>query len=182
MTTTNITNVPSDDKIRFLSDCARWVKGTIFQGERLLCVLIQRDIDIYKCEEDFFVFALDRAVFMLKQLTKSDSDFKIFIDEIDNAVGLDNIKDVRDMITHIDEYAKGKGRNQKRFVHEVNEKPTAFQNTKIMTDATSTISFVGEKQENSLIGGRLNIQKSIAVMKKIYPSIESLCMNKRFQI
>ena len=169
-----------DHNFMFLSDSARWVKGAIFQGERLLSYTnAQYDMEIHKCEEDFFVFALDRAIFMLKQTAKANPEFSVFVSEIERKIGSDIVKDVRDMRTHIDEYAKGTGRHQDKFLHKSENVSSPDGNIFIGTvvaDVTSTIVF----EDRYLIGGRLNVQEAIKVLREVYPSVEALATKKRF--
>jgi hypothetical protein len=58
-------------KSLFIYDSLRWVKYAILQGEHLLSYKCDSDIDMSECEEDIFVFALDRAIFTLKEDSKS---------------------------------------------------------------------------------------------------------------
>jgi hypothetical protein len=178
---TNIRQNNYDERIMFLSNSVRWVKGAIFQGERLLYSRNSRNnIELHKCEEDYFVFALDRAIFMLKHTSKIYPEFIVYVNEIENRIGPGLVKDMRDMLTHIDEYAKGGGRHPDKYMHTSKNVSSPDGNVLIGTltsDVTSTIVF----SDRYLIGGRLNVQEAIRVLQEVFPSIESLCMQMRFE-
>jgi hypothetical protein len=197
---TNNQNGPDESEWLTLHNSIKWINGAIFQGDRLLNIsnkindlyasiretennsnsnfLIMQKIkslnEECKIEEEFFLFAIDRAIFSLKEATKCYSEFSSFLTEIENALGAGNVKDVRDMRTHIDKYAKGKGNVQDRFIYKSSDdlypsKP--FADHLFAADATSTIVLDGVY----LIGGRVNVQIAMETLKKIQPSIQEAC-------
>lgn len=193
-------NESNKDQWLVLHNAIQWVKGAIFQGDRHIGISdtinslnlsiikttnnpnaffqvmhqIEPLREICKFEEELFVFAIDRAVFSLKEAAKFYSEFNNFVTVIENALGAGNVKDVRDMRTHIDKYSKGRGNAQDRFIYESPDdlfpsKP--FADHLFAADATSTIIIDGQY----LIGGRVNVQKSIEILKRLQPSIQETC-------
>ena len=115
-----------------------------------------------KMEEEFFVYAVSRAVFLIGIVGKEHPEYLDLLNQIDKAVGLKSIKDLRDMRTHIDAYEAGTGRNQSDFMHSYVPQ--------ISCAPTATI-ILGE---NYLIGGRLNAMPTILLFKSLLPKIIKL--------
>ena len=192
----------------FLHNSKLWAKGAIFQGKRLLLtseqsrhllnlIFSSRDSeeqgdwrfyqeqhseisDICRYEDDFFVLALYNTIFYLSKVADTFAEFKIIVDEIEAVNGEGQIKDIRDMRVHINEYIKGKGFAKERFIYESPEDlypvkkqnvigTNTFENCEHMfaSDATGTIIL----PDAYLIGGRINVQKTIAVLEKLLPDI-----------
>ena len=190
---------PTEPQWIALDGSENWAKCTIFQGDRLLAVIAEQNrlnmiinenqenifdfmeqlkvmMTVTKWEEEFFLFALDRAIFSLKEAAKFYPEFQAFVTNIETAIGPKHVKDVRDMRTHIDAYSKGKGKEQDRFIYESPEelypvKPLAEH--LFAADATSTIIFPNAY----LIGGRVNVQVALEVMNKLLPDIINSCQN-----
>jgi len=169
--------MPFDNLIAFL-------KGTIFQGNRLLESSTSKSDDMFdllKLEEEFFVFALERVKFymdMLKDIPEVADIFK----QLDDAVGHEAIKDTRDMRTHADEYIgksrkREKGQAQARFFTIPEDAPTILK-SKPAIDATSSIRI----NDWYLIGGKINFFKTMEFLKKVLPSVEKVCQVEKMKI
>jgi len=181
----------SSAKWTLLNGSEKWSKGALFQGQRLLSThqeikqiesrllfvpnpklediaYVQELSDIEKCEEEFFVYALHNAIFFLQKTSDLFSGFRTIVDEIENVNGKGIVKDVRDMRVHVDDYSKKKGREQERFICK---SPDGL----FSADATSSFIFQNACQNDYLIGGRINVQKSIQVLQKLVPIIIDKC-------
>jgi hypothetical protein len=168
-------------EIATINRCVMFFKGTIFQGERLLESLESRNHDFRKrmiLEEEFFVFALDRAIFHIKMI-ESIPEFKDIIKQIDTAIGCDSIKDTRDMRTHFNNYQKKDthARKQSSFFVTPDISSSQFPYNPSI-DATSSI-MVGD---NYLIGGRIDFHKTMELLKKLLPNVKELCQSRRFEL
>ena len=177
-----------------------WSKGALFQGNRLISVLAQMENihskittdpnnfflyadqlkelnDLLKYEEEFFVLALYNTVFFLSHAANTFAGFRKVVDEIESVNGVGYIKDVRDMRVHIDEYSKGKGGKNKdnaRFVYESPDElypAKPFADHLFAADATSTIIL----PDAYLIGGRINLQKTMLTLERLLPDITQNC-------
>ena len=166
-------------EISIINNCVLFCKGAVFQGKRLLESLNARDDnfrELLQLEEEFFVFALDRAIFHIKMIN-SKSEFNNIIQQVNENIGLENVKDVRDMRTHIDNYKNKKGREQKRFFASPDIDSPIFRN-KPNIDATSSIMI----DKHYMIGGRIDFYKALELLEKILPDIEKLCQSRRFEL
>ena len=156
------------DKIFYVQQCKKWTEAVISQGIRTInCSnkmfqemsqgifrnkkdsieeFIHSDMD-QMVEEHFFVIALGKSCDFLKRI----DEFKEISEELGIKFG-NNIRDIRNMREHDDEYIAGKGYNMKSFIHEDKERST-------ISDATSTI--VCHSQKRYMLGGRLNIYEVI---------------------
>jgi len=153
---------------QFVVSAIDWLGYSIFQGNRLLNAFKEKH-KMARFEEEVFVFALDRAIFMLKISTYEYSEMQIFLDKVEYALGKGNVKDVRDMRTHIDAYLEGKGKNQNNFIFEAGSIVSVFEG--LVLDVTTTIV----TDDSYIIGGKINVQKAIQVMEEILPQVERFC-------
>jgi hypothetical protein len=181
------TKVNKDDwlyKKAPLDDCINFTHAVILQGNRLKCAMVadrdkDRDesFDLRKVEEDFFVYALDRAVVYLQELAGSYYEFNPFLEKIYKKLGRHNIKNVRDMRTHSNEYRIGKGKFQKKFYT-----PTSMYKgilgKEANVDATSSV-LLGNCYQ---IGGRIDFNKAMNLFEKLLPGIVKLCNEKHAQL
>lgn len=195
----------TDAQWMFVYNSMLWIKGALFQGNRLLSASEQSNNfnlkisenhqdfytfhkesmelqEICRYEEDFFTLSLYNSIFFLSKAANTLTGFREFYDEIENVNGNGQIKDVRDMRVHVDEYLKGKGGKNKdnaRFIYESREEqfPVAPSAQHLFAaDATSTIVIDGEY----LIGGRINVNKTLAALEKLLPDIVKLCRKYLF--
>jgi hypothetical protein len=175
----------------FLSGVITWMNAVLVQGQRVLTShkelfefkkpeslllshhefpkeqLIKLE-DRCRYEEEFFVYAFHRVIFFLNKVSNIFSGFRQIYDQIENINGYGKIKDIRDMRVHMDEYAKGKGKNQKNFIcNFISE--SEFINWDV--DAFTTII----KQDTNFIGGRINVRESIKVIEELLPTVMKLC-------
>ena len=123
--------------------------------------------DLLKCEEDYFIYALDKVNIMLKCTKKYYQEFDDIINKINTHIGSRIITDMRDMRFHSNEFLnheKIKGRNKKRYI----SKPS-FRGWRLNAAATLIC------EEGYLIGGRLNVQQSINLLEELLPSVKTLC-------
>jgi len=161
------------------NNCVDFLQGTIFQGNRLLdSIKSRRDsfFNLTKLEEEFFVFALDRTIFYMKMI-KNIPEIVNILKKIDNTIGLEAIKDIRDMRTHVDEYKKGKGRVKERFFATPENTPPLLKN-KPSIDATSSIMI----NDWYLIGGRVDFYKTMEVLQEILPFVEKVCQAEKMKL
>jgi len=187
----------TDAEWYFLYHGLLWSKGVLFQGRRLLqtdsqtsqlndlvleepqhSYLYAEQIkvldDIRRYEEEFFVHALYNAWFFLSRASNTISGFKAFVERIESINGTGMIKDMRDMRAHIDEYIKGAGRFKERFCYVSPDdlypaKP--FGEHLFEADVTGTIVF----PDAYIIGGRINVNKTIQVLEELLPDIIKRC-------
>ena len=155
---------------QFVASAIDWMEYSVFQGKRLLNAHKEKH-RMERFEEEVFVFALDRAIFMLRISTYEYSEMQKFFDEIECTLGKGNVKDVRDMRTHIDDYLEGKGRNQNNFIFDAGSIDSVFEG--LVRDITQTII----TKDAYIIGGKINVQKAIQVLEDILPQVERFCGN-----
>lgn len=177
----------------FLGGLIIWLKAALSQGQRLLSAytalmefskpgslflshqefpkeqLIELT-DRYSYEEDFFVFAFDRAIFFLKKASESFSQFKILLDQIENVNGSEQVKDIRDMRVHIDNYLAGKGKNQSRFLYNIILESESYESD---VDAFTSVA----TRDTVLIGGRIDVRKSLQAIEELLSRVMSECEN-----
>jgi len=189
----------SDEQWMFINGIMLWAKGVLLQGEHLLSIHehisntftnIEKDdvfsnyphnykelSDTQRREEDYFILALYNTIYYLLHASHSLAGFKVFYDDLEAVNGVGHIKDIRDMRVHIDEYIKGRGGKQKNNARYVYESPNdiypsePFANHLFVADASSTIVF----SDAYLIGGRVNVQKTINKLNELLPKIIKLC-------
>ncbi|MCL2588033.1 MAG: hypothetical protein FWD84_01350 [Oscillospiraceae bacterium] len=167
-----------------LNNSITFFQGAIFQGDRLSeAIKLKNDhsFDLVKLEEEFFIFALDRAVYYLKMI-KDSPELVDILNQIDIEIGSSAIKDTRDMRTHVDSYIykdkkKKGGRKQEKFYITPIDAPASFK-IKPSIDATSSI-MVGDWY---LIGGRVDFYKTISLLKKLFPAIKAICQIKKMEL
>jgi len=163
------------------NNCITFFPGALYQGKRLLAALESntRDShDLVKLEEEFFVFALDRAIFYLKEICKSHPGLcEHFLKRVDEEIGLDAIKDVRDMRTHSNNYTTGTGKNKGKCEEKFFAAPQNLP-IKATVDATSSIMI----NNLYLIGGRVDFHKTMQLLETISPEIEKTCIVKRLEL
>ena len=173
--------MPFDNLINFL-------KGVIFQGNRLLESPQSNNddmLDLLKLEEEFFIFALERVKFYMSMLVGNPEIAYIF-EQLNDVVGHEAIKDIRDMRTHVDDYIykgkKKKGNAQERFFitpeNMPENIPLFLKGKPISIDATSSIK-IGDWY---LIGGRVDFFKTMDFLKEILPSVEKICKAEKMKI
>ena len=157
-----------------INSCIEYSQGALFQGKRLMSAIRSKHLhSLIKLEEEFFIFALDRAIFHLKELENLYTEFCPILAKIDKEVGLSHIKDVRDMRTHSDEYRKGKGRAKSRLFVSPQNLPI-----KPNIDAMSSIMF----NDLYLIGGRVDFYKTMELLEATSPEIEKISNAKRLEL
>ena len=183
----------TDAQLMFLYSSLLWSKGSYYQGKRLLAVMEENNrlysitadnpdkfnlhansinelTNIQKYEEDFFILALYNMFFYLNSVSDTLSGFRRIVDDLEKVNGIGQIKDVRDMRVHIDDYIKGKGKAKERFVYESDDElfpSKPFAEHLYEVDATSTIIMPGAY----MIGGRINFQKTLTAIEDLLPVI-----------
>lgn len=156
---------------QFVVSAIEWMENSVYQGKRLLKAHDEKD-KMVRFEEDVFVFTLDRAIFMLKISAKHEfPEMQNFLDKIEQALGVDVVKDLRDMRTHIDGYLEGKGFKQSDFLFEAGSIHPVFEG--LVYDITHTIV----TEEAYMIGGKINVQKAIQTLVEILPEVNRFCGN-----
>ena len=155
---------------QFVVSAIDWMEYSIFQGKRLLNAHKEKH-RMARFEEEVFVFSLDKTIFMLKISTYEYSEMQQFLDKVECTLGKGNVKDVRDMRTHIDDYLEGRGRNQTNFIYEAGSIDSVFEG--LVYDVTHTII----TKDAYMIGGKINVQKAIQVIEEILPQVERFCGN-----
>ena len=184
-------NIKKNGQFFYLKQASQWVRGTIFQGERLKIAfkmaeasfssnimspgypwsgLSQGWHSLQAYEEELFVVAIQRAIFYIELLGKDILEYKGIANTIDHSVKLEYIKDIRNMRTHANEYISGKGRDKDRYMFEA---PPSYA-----ADATSTIIINGQY----LIGGRLDAFAALDIFKSLLPNIERLEIQKWMEL
>jgi len=198
----------TESQLTFLNGSTLWSKGALFQGKRLLSTLEQSNKldllifeqpqnyqlyqeqikqineikDILRYEEDFFILALHNTIFFLSHAANTFAGFRKIVDEIENVNGKGQVKDVRDMRVHIDEYSKGKGgvnKDNARFIYESPDDlyPAGpFADHLFIGDATTSMIF----SDAYLIGDRINVQKTLKIIDKLLPDIIKKCKKYMF--
>lgn len=153
---------------QFVVSAIDWMGYSIFQGNRLLNAHKEKH-RMARFEEEVFVFTLDRAIFMLKISTYEYSEMQNFLDKVECAIGKGNVKDVRDMRTHIDDYLEGKGRKQNNFIFEAGSIDSVFEG--LAFDVTTTVI----TKDAYIIGGKINVQNAIKILEEVLPQVERFC-------
>lgn len=168
-----------------------WVKSVIYQGNRIITldneqyicnkfifnnmesspelatsVMDKFDNDRYilSMEEHFFIIALEKSIKFLEKLAGFQYEVKDIINRIDEIVGRDNIRDLRNMREHDDEYIEGRGRNQANFFQESKDGNN-------IGDATSTC-IRGEKEH--WLGEKVEVIEVVRLYKALLPRITDI--------
>ena len=161
----------------FLNSAKIWLKGVIYQGNRLLenqqkmqnamqaiapeTLMKHQDYlvlnDLRIVEEHFFVTSISKTIDWLKEVKKFRLELSSEIDMFFHS--LPEAKDLRNMREHDVDYFKGKGNAQNRFVKTL---------TNMTVDASASIS----STDGYFIGGRLNVQRAMNAAQKLYPKVE----------
>lgn len=167
----------TEEEWYFLNSAKIWLRGIMHQGQRLLTnqqqmrdamraitsvTLMQHQNylalnDLRIVEEHFFVNSVSKAIDWLKEVKKFRKDLSMHIDEFIH--DFPEAKDLRNMREHDVDYFKGEGKAQDRFVKD-------------LSDATVDGSASFSDKNGYLVGGRLNVQKTIKAAQKLYPKIE----------
>lgn len=169
-----------EEKLYFVMQALNWTKSVIHQGGRILkndlyektvidCLhdspnFFDKLPDRYinSMDEHFFIIALYKSITYLRKVKKIKvlkNDVKEILKKIDSEIGIEDITNIRHMKEHDDEYILGKGNRQDSFITESDD---------FVADATSTII----NQGSHLIGGKINVEKTIEVYRNILSSVE----------
>lgn len=168
---------------KFVIHCAiDWCNALIVQGNRLLDELgnknnrfenmgketqnIESIFDKYMktpqtlghmVETSFFVYSLNQTILYSRLVQDLCNASFEFIEDFSNQ----DIKDMRNMTFHADEYIMGKGNFQNRFVHTTEN---------IACDATSIIC----DDSGTKIGNRINLEKTMTNAKVLLNELKIL--------
>lgn len=167
----------SDQEWYSLNSAKIWLLGITHQGCRLLenqkqqqdamqsitseivmnsqQLLLLNDLRIV--EEHLFITSVSKAIDWLVEVQKIKPELKLDIDIF--LQSLPEAKDLRNMREHDIDYSKGQGRAQGRYVKTLG-------NIKIAGSASMSY------KNNYLVGGRLNVQRTMKAAQKLFPKIE----------
>lgn len=177
---TNIRKERNND-FYFVMQALNWTKSVIHQGNRVLNNNLLNEITmellntnpelninipekyISYMDDHFFIIALSKTIVYfrkIKKIRELKNDVKEILNKIDKEIGIENIINIRNMKEHDDEYVLGKGNKQDDFITDSGV---------FAADATSTIIIQGKAY---LIGGKIDVKKTIEIYKNILPKVE----------
>ncbi|MBB3256846.1 hypothetical protein F4827_001692 [Paraburkholderia bannensis] len=140
-------------------DCLMWAKATLEVGNKLIVPkMVPRDES--RINEHFFVISIMKLSNWCDVLQALDDRFSEPCKIISDVV-TEDVKNVRDMREHDDEYLQGSGRRKDKFM---------FQAEDFSSDASATIARDGEY----LIGGRVHVQKLMDAAGRFTAAVEAL--------
>ena len=133
-------------------------------------------------EEHFFAIALNKSltyITKLKKIKKFKRDIKLILDQVCDEIGRDNIKNLRRMREHDDEYIKGNGDKQEDFIATLDDFAADATSDDFAADATSSIIISGESH---LLGCKVDVIKTIKIYECIQPKIQQICEQIIYEI
>ncbi len=171
------------EKLYIINQLKIWYEGVIFQGKRLHVVLYQLQnqfnsknqdsesgivsernnlSDVFRIESYFFIMALSKSINYIKMSIKYVALFSSVLEEIEKIASFIDIKDLRDMNVHDDEYIMRIGRKQNDFF--------SFDGI-VQADAISIIV----SEEGIKLGNKVNVTKILEKYKELSTMVYENC-------